>query len=79
MKLLTLTQARIENESEPKVISVAEIAINIEDIVIIHPVMDRYDCLIKNVTGIKLRQGDGFYIIGSFKETMEVIEQNIVI
>ena len=75
MKMLILKQAKIENESDPKVIPLADCAISIEEIQQVHSVIDKYDCLIKGVTGIRTRQNDGFYVVGDFRDIMEKIEQ----
>ncbi len=79
MTLLIFKQAKIENESEPKVISLGDFAVNVEEITVIHSIVDRYDCVVKNITGIRTRQGEGYYAIGNFKEIMEIIEQTKII
>ncbi len=76
MKMLILKQAKIENESEPKVITLGNFAINPEDIVMVHDVMDKYDCIIKGVIGIRTKQGEGVYIAGTFNTIMELLEQD---
>ncbi len=76
MKLIILTQAKIENESDPKVSPLGKSAINPEDISMIHDVIDKYDEVIKGVTGLKLKNDGGFYVVGDFNTIMELLEQD---
>lgn len=76
MKLVKLTQAKIEGESEPKVFKVGECYMNIDEVTIVHSVIDKYDVPIKNVCGIRTRQGEGYYIFGEPKDIAEQIEQS---
>ena len=76
MKMLILKQAKIENESEPKVITLGNFAISSEEIVMVHDVVDKYDCVIKGVTGIMTKQANGFYVVGTFNSIMELLEQD---
>ncbi len=74
MKLLILKQAKIEGETEPKVLPLGEFAFNVDEIVMIHSVIDKYDCVIKNVCGIRTKQGEGYYVLGEMKNIVELIE-----
>ncbi len=78
MKLLALKQAKIEGDSEPKVITLGDFAISVDEITMVHSVIDKYDCIITGVIGIRTKQAEGFYVIGEFKDIVEQIEQNIL-
>ena len=73
--MLILKQARIEGDSEPKVISLGDFAINVEDIMMVYSVFDKYDCIVKNVTVIRTKQGESFTVAGEFKSVIESIEE----
>ncbi len=78
MKLIRLKQAKIEDESNPRVTPLGDCAINIEEITQVHVVIDKYDLVIKGVVGIRTRQAEGFYIIGNFEEILEQIENAMI-
>ncbi len=70
MKLLILIQAKVEE--------VGKIAINPSEIVMLHQVIDKFDYVIKGVTGLRTRQAEGFYIAEDIDAILELIEQEIL-
>jgi len=76
MKYLILTQAKIETEgNNSKVFPLGKIAFDPNNIAMVHQVIDKFDYIIKGVTGIRTKQTEGFYISEDFNFVMAKLEE----
>lgn len=75
MPFITLTQARIDGDDNPKaVILDGLVAFDTESISMFHSIVDKHDVPIEKVVRLMTKDGSSFLVSGNFNQIMEEIK-----
>ncbi len=76
MKLIVLPQAKIDGEDCPKVTKMQKVAINVEEILAVYVISNKFDHPIKGVSALIAKPDNRYLIAMDFDDLMEVINQS---